>query len=277
MKKLILSSKSLLVLITLTVMLFLAILPSSKSLAQTAAVEDGAGIFTADEITSFETQCTDISSTYNTDIYILTTNSTDGLNRHDYLSDYADSLAVENSVLLLICMDPDDRGYQIESFGTAQDLVLPERIDQISEDITPLLKSGSYALATQTFLDDTIYFLDNEPSQEDINSFHDSVNSKGDNKEDSIFFQLWFQLLIAVALSAIIVIIMILNAGGKVTTNAETYLDHNDSHILAQHDHYVRTTLTKHKKPKNNGGGGGATGGNTSGGGRSFNSGGGSF
>lgn len=60
---------------------------------------------------------------------------------------------------------------------------------------------------------------------------------------------------------------MIFNMGGRVTTNASTYLDANNSRVKNKSDRYLRQTVTKTKIQKNTGGGrGGGGGGMTRGG-----------
>ncbi|HEX3022954.1 MAG TPA: hypothetical protein VHP81_11240, partial [Lachnospiraceae bacterium] len=96
------------------------------------------------------------------------------------------------------------------------------------------------------------------------------MGTKAGVDPDNIFFQLWFQLLIAAIIGFLVVLIMILGAGGKVTTNSHTYLNDSESALTGARDDYIRTTVTKVKKPENNGNKGSGT---TSGG-NSFNSGG---
>lgn len=248
-------TKSRVLLFTLGILCFVSVFLSTKCLAATETINDGASLLSGDEIADLEEQCNQIKTTYNTDMFIVTTNSTNGLTRKEYLSDYSDATGVNDTVLLLINMDSADRGFYIKSYGTAQKHLTNARIDNIMDQIRPQLKNASYREAMETFLNETSTYLKSVPAKE------------------GLFYQLWFQIIVSLGIGGAIVLVMALNAGGKVTVNQETYLDNSTSRILAQHDHYIRTTLTKTKKQTNNNNGGDGI----SDSGRSSNGGGGSF
>lgn len=83
---------------------------------------------------------------------------------------------------------------------------------------------------------------------------------------DNIFFTWWFQLIAAIAVGGIAVSIMLYHAGGKVTVNGSTYMDQRTSDVIDQYDTYIRTTVTRERKPsdKDSGSDGGVTKGGTS-------------
>ena len=80
------------------------------------------------------------------------------------------------------------------------------------------------------------------------------------------------ELVIAIVVGLIAIAIMVGNAGGKNTTNCNTYLDPTNSRVLAKRDRYIRTSVNKRKIEKSDsssssgGGGGGGTKGNNGGG-----------
>ena len=45
----------------------------------------------------------------------------------------------------------------------------------------------------------------------------------------------------------IAVTVMVYNSGGKVTVTGSTYMDHDTSEVLSQHDTYIRTDVTREK------------------------------
>lgn len=58
---------------------------------------------------------------------------------------------------------------------------------------------------------------------------------------------------------------MVYNSGGRVTVTGSTYMDHDTSEVLDQHDTYIRTDVTRERKPdKDNDNDGGVTRGGTS-------------
>ena len=69
--------------------------------------------------------------------------------------------------------------------------------------------------------------------------------------------------------SGIIVFIMVLNSGGKNTTNCNTYLDFSSSKVLAKRDIYTHTTTTRRKRESSSSSGHSSSGRKTNGGGRS--------
>lgn len=76
---------------------------------------------------------------------------------------------------------------------------------------------------------------------------------------DSIFFKTWFQLLVSAVIAGIAVAIMKYNSGGKVTVSASTYMNGDTSGVIRKNDEYIRTTVTKQRKPSNNKSSGGGT------------------
>jgi uncharacterized protein len=83
---------------------------------------------------------------------------------------------------------------------------------------------------------------------------------------------LWFQLLVSLTIGGIVVGVMAFNSGGRMTTVSNTYMDQNHSGLIGRRDDYLRTTVTKVRKPTNNNQGnggfnaGGFRGGTSSGG-----------
>ena len=67
-----------------------------------------------------------------------------------------------------------------------------------------------------------------------------------------IYFDLWFQVVVSIVVSGIIVAIIAFSRKTPITTNSNTYLDQSKSHLRFHHDNYIRTVVTKQKKPSNN-------------------------
>lgn len=95
------------------------------------------------------------------------------------------------------------------------------------------------------------------------------IQYKAGANPDSILFKLWFQILIAVIIAAIVVGLLIYNSGGKMTVDEKTYLNKNKSKLVNHYDHYIRTSTrrTKRSSSSSNGGGGSRSGGGSHGGG----------
>ena len=87
-----------------------------------------------------------------------------------------------------------------------------------------------------------------------------------------IYLRAWVQLIAALIIGGIAVSVMAVKSGGVMTVNADTYLDSRYSGIRARRDDYIRTSVTKRKKPKPSEGGGSSGGGQVSSGGHSHSS-----
>lgn len=248
--------------------LFFLLFSASAFAAPDQYVYDRAGILREDEIEHLEKLARELSADREIAFIILTTDDTGGQYIRDYLSFFVDNNRVgyESSVgsTAIIGIDLFNRDVYIEGFGKAETYVDEERIYKIIEKVTPYLSNGDYEQAFETFLKQAHYYSGFKP---------------GFNP-DSIFHKLWFQLIIALSVSGIVVGIMVSSRGGKVTVDNNTYIDSDHSGVTSSKDRYVTTTISKVRKPQNDsggGGGGGFSGGGFSGSGRSFSGGGGKF
>lgn len=220
-------------------------------------VYDKAGLLGAQEIETLEALSREIGQRYNASIYMLTDKSSNGLSRKRYIEDFADQMEVTNSTIIFVNMEEGDRGVEIQGYGTNEFYMNDSRIEHVLDKIVPYLSAGEYYTALTTFLEQTETYLGRNP------------------KEDSLLANSWFQLAVSLAVGGIVVAIMAVHSGGKVTVNERTYLDSSRSKVIARHDDFVRTATTRVRRPQSNsggrGGGGVSMGGRShSGGGRSF-------
>lgn len=231
--------------------------PSINAFADSSnqRVYDNAGLLTSDEIESLEAAALELGVKYNTDIYIITDEDSDGKSREEYMEDFADAKAVENSTIIFVNMESGNRGFEIQGYGKDEFIITGSRIEDIIEVIKPLLSNGDFYSAFGTFLSEIEYYYEKGPQR-------------------SIFSEPWLQLIISLAIGGVVVGAMAFNSGGRITVNERTYLDASHSRIVARRDDYIRTATTKTRRPQNNnrsGGGGISSGGRShSGGGSSF-------
>ncbi len=127
-----------------------------------------------------------------------------------------------------------------------------------------------------------------KPQSSDPNAaYYDETWPEDDNSTmnevSSILNNVFVQLLIAIVIGAVTVVIMAYNSGGRMTAGGSNYIDPNHSGLIGRRDDYIRTTVTRIRKPQDNNTGGrggfnaGGFRGGMSGGGRSHSSGGGKF
>ncbi|AFM00876.1 MULTISPECIES: TPM domain-containing protein [Desulfitobacterium] len=285
----------------LLVIMLYAVCPTGVTAAlQEQRVFDSAQLFTEDERASLEETSKQYGSESDIDIVIVTTNDLGEKTPQLYLEEFYDANgADENGVyrsaaLLLLNMTPGARSVEIQGYGRLQTYLNNQRIESILDDITPLLADGNYYDAMLGYIEQAASYMQQEvqgsPGVNPGGSTHyDPPRSEGTGyteQEDSIFFNTLFQLSLAVVIGAAVVSIMAARSGGRVTTNNRTYLDPAHSRLLAHSDQYIRTSVTKVRRPKkdehnNNsgfgGGGGGFGGGGISPGGHSHSGGGRSF
>lgn len=228
----------------------------SKAASSMNRVSDNAELFTTGEVTSLESQSRKLEEKYDISVRILTEPNLGGKSVTVFIEDYFDSeleagRLKSDAAILFISMEPGNRTVEIQGYGKCKTLLSSERIDKILDQITPLLADGDYGEAAGSFLDKTGYYMS--------------------HKKDGIFYKTWFQLVIALVIGGISVAVLIPYDRGRVTTNSHTYLDESHSGVTARRDIYLRTIVTKRKRPEQNSGsgsGGGSrnTGGTSSGG-----------
>ena len=84
-----------------------------------------------------------------------------------------------------------------------------------------------------------------------------------------LFPHRWFQIIASLTIAGIAVSVMAYNSGGRITVNEGTYRDFSNSRVIERNDNYIRTSVTKRRKPSDdnqNSGGSGGGGGVSSGG-----------
>ena len=211
-------------------------------------VYDDAGLLSDSEISQLSEQIASIEKKQGIDIYILTTNddlgySSDIYNDYFFKEGHVDkNIFKEDTAILLINMDY--REVYLSGYGRCEDQLNSSRIQSITDNAASYLSNREYYKACEVAVDKVAHYM----------------------TTDYFYFQVWFQLLVACGISAIIVAIMASSRGTHVTTNANTYLDQSHSRLRFHHDNYIRTVVTKTKKPESNNNGSHGGGGHSSGG-----------
>ncbi|MFD1425574.1 uncharacterized protein JOD24_000244 [Kroppenstedtia sanguinis] len=217
-------------------------------------IYDYAGLLTDKEKKELETLATQYGTERKTDLIILTTDDTQGKDIEKYMQDFYDEKALgydrphgNCAILTINVQNPENRELYLAGFYEAEKYLDNSRLDRIRDQITPDLKKDQYYDAFHTFIETSHRYMGIRPGVD----------------PDSIWFNGWFQLLAACVVGGIIVGVMAYNSGGRVTINERTYQDTGRSRVLQQRDQYLRTSVTKRRKPTNNKshGGGGTTGG----------------
>ena len=156
-----------------------------------------------------------------------------GLAVYNYFKDTYKEDA-DNCVILTLDVS-SNRYISVIGQGKAATNMDTEREKMIAEKLVSYMKKQDYPKTCQTFMKLSNRYLQVKP---------------GINPE-AIYLKLWFQILISVLLSGIVVGLMAINSGGKMTTNQKTYLDEEHSNLLAKRDRYIRTSVTRTKRETN--------------------------
>lgn len=256
---------------------------------------DFAGLFTEEEILELEEITREQGEVGEIDIVIITENGIGNITRKKYLEDFYDTHGFgyqgehHDAALMLVNMDPNDRGVEIQGYKKAEHYLHNDRTEHVLDDLVPLLSDGYYFEAAEEFAKQVAYYMNEEKGvnsnpvigDENSGNYHGEASYDGPSNyygEKDFFTHPIFHLIISLGVGALVVAIMAYHSSGKVTTHNRTYLDEKNSRVVARHDRYIRTTTTRVKKPSNNssggrssGGGGISSGGHShSGGGRSF-------
>ncbi|RDW15909.1 TPM domain-containing protein [Oceanobacillus chungangensis] len=235
----------------------LPLLPSETSAALDSKqrIYDYANLLTEGEKSQLEKLASDYGAENKTDFVILTTSDTEGKDIKLYMEDFYEEQALgydkPHGNTAIITLDMKSGDVYLAGFYKADEYLSDSRLDQIRNMITPDLSNGDYYDAFTIFIQTSSKYMGISPW----------INP------ELFIFKLWFQILAPIALAAIIVGLMAFNSGGRVTVNERTYL--NTAQVTRRKDRYLRTTVTKTRKPSNNNGsgrGGGGGGGRTSGG-----------
>lgn len=109
-------------------------------------------------------------------------------------------------------------------------------------------------------------------AQSQYTQMMDEFISQSDQEMRTPYFFLawWFQLGLGLLVGTIVVLILVRNSGGKMTTNGKTYMNKSFSGLIGRRDIYTHTTYVRTRKSSSSSG-------SRSGGGRSHSSGGGRF
>lgn len=219
-------------------------------------VYDDAQLFTADEIDTLQKMCVGSAEGTKLDIAVATVDDTNGKSSMKYAEDFYDDNGLgydQGASGLILLIDMDNREIYISTAGIAIQYFNDDDIEDILTDLDDYMAYGDYYNAAVTYVNDVVshvsyindrYYSDVEPWFEgDYEDFKDYEDAPG----KTIFANPLIDLLIALAISAVIVAIMSFNSKSKMTVDANTYINRNEFDIHRSMDTYLRTSVTKHK------------------------------
>ncbi|CEG28750.1 TPM domain-containing protein [Bacillus sp. B-jedd] len=266
-------------------LMMLMILPWGMSTANAESFDrnhyiyDYAELLTKDEAAELQQIASEHGIESETAFIIVTLDDSNGKDIVQYVQDFYDEHGPgydqPHGNTAILAIDMSERDVYLAGFKKAEEYLDDSRLDLIREEITPDLSDGQYFDAFSTFINSAYEYMGIEPDVGDdsyadyglvgspqTDDFYEFAGPPSEN----LFFLWWFQLIVALILAGVIVTIMAYGAGGRVTVNAQTYMDRSRSKVVNQYDNFVRQTVTKQRKPSNDankfsggGGGGGVT------------------
>ncbi|MBC8589851.1 TPM domain-containing protein [Wansuia hejianensis] len=234
------------------------ILISNIALGQSDSKErvyDFANLLSKEEKEKLENLSSKYSAKRKTDFIILTISDPMGKDIVDYMEDFYDEEGLGydkihgNTAILTI--DMENRDVYLAGFYEAKKYLDDSRLDIIRDKISSDLSEGQYYDAFYTFIKTSYKYMGIRP---------------GVNPEN-ILFKFWFQIIVSLVVGGISVGAMAYNSGGRVTVSGRTYEDPSKSRIISRRDNYLRTNISKRKKPSDNNSNGGGSSSRGSGGG----------
>ena len=263
-------------------------------------VYDEAGLMKDYEIEELEDLSRESGEKAGIEIFILTHNDRSATYPEKYIEDFEDQLPIGDRVYFLY--DVYRGEIFMEGYGLAETYIHSKRIDKIFDNVEDYLKNGNYYDAFKTYITmsaaymeddselnyDHDYIYDSPPEGFDPNNeySYDDYDYQGyyDKEEllNSIFMNFWFQLIVALAIGGIVVGALAYRSSGRMTAGARDYQDRSRGGLIGRRDQYIRSSVTRWRKPQQSSSSGGSRGGfnaggfrgGTSSGGRSHSSGG---
>ena len=267
--------------------------------ADSRRVYDEAGLLDTYETQELEDLSHEYGERAGIEIYVLTNDDKNATYPEKYIEDFEDQLPVGDRVYFLYdSRDSDEPEIFMEGYET---YIHSKRIDKIFDNVEDYLRNGYYYDAFKTYITmsadymeddselnyDHNYSYDSTPEGFDPDNeySYDEYDYKGhyskEALQNSIFLNLWFQLFVAFAIGGIVVGALAYRSSGRMTAGARDYLDRSRGGLIGRRDQYIRSSVTRWRRPQQNTTSGSRGGfnsggfrGGTSGGGRSHSSGG---
>lgn len=241
------------------------LLPSKVNATETKVnVNDTAKLLNESQVENLNALLNDYSKKYNIDIVVLTIDGLDGKSDQKYLEDYVDSVldaGIYSENITILQFDIDSRYCTIQAYGSCESVINDDNIEYILDVVAPQISDHNYYEAFRDFAKGVDHYYNN-PSFE--------------FRHEPIYFKTWFHIVVSLIIGGLVVWGMAYHSQGRNTVNNHTYLDEKHSGVVARRDVYLRTSVTKVKKPtenNNSGGGRSSGGGGFSSGGRSHSGG----
>lgn len=270
----------------LTTLLLLLALSLTVALADTQ-VQDNAGLFTADEISEITDICNRIESTYQVDMFVLTSRNVPNGQTTAFADDYYDNhgmgMGSDNAGMLYL-IDMSNRKCWISTAGIMIDYITDEREESILDAGWDEMLDGEYGRSVVLALEKTEKFL-KQGRQRGQFRYDETTGIRYTKLYEPENKLTGMEILIAAIAGLAVMGIFIATVSSRYSLKGSTYsydlntmaavkLSRNDSHFVREH-----VTRVKNPEPPASSGSGSSGGSGThvsssgsthGGGGRSF-------
>lgn len=262
--------------------------PSYMALAdENSRVYDRANLLSASELQDLEELSLEYQEEVGVEIYILTHDDSRTPSPESYIEDFDDLLPFSDRVYFLY--DVYRGEIFMAGYGKAETYIHSRRIDAIMDEMVADLKKDNYYDAFVTYIKMSAdYMLDDSDLNYDHNYDYDKMpessydynnqysyddydygRSPDTSTREDAFRNPFLQLIVSFIIGGIVVAIMASNSGGRMTANSNNYINPGQSGLIGRGDQYIRTVVTRTRRPKQNTSStGGRSGGFSSGGSR---------
>ncbi len=225
-----------------------------------SAVNDFAGVYTPEQIEGFEKELAKMRQDYDCNVvaFIIDNEeyaSSELLAPERVSEKYLDLDTPKSTVVLWLNVASGNRSLYLLGYGSAQHKITDREADEITNGLKQYVVLAQEnpeggLLPYQVMMEEFIKCSDEEM------------------RRPYFFLTWWFHLILGVVLGVVVILVLLKNAGGRMTTDGATYLNQNFSQLKGRRDIYTHTTYVRTRKSSSSGGGGGGGHSHSSGGGR---------
>lgn len=259
-------------------------------------VYDYADLFTSYEEDKLTEYALEVEEDAKTEVYILTTDDTNGKSSMEYADDFGDNGAFgydyEYGTYIVMLINMEEREVWLSTSGKAEDYFSEYRIEWTLDAIFEYLPNGDYYKASYAYMDAVRDFMiDGAPSEDDEYDFpafddnYDDTYYGDDYYYDDDYYRssdsgitefILPAFLGSAVISGIILAIMIGSNSTKMTAGSRTYMAKEGIKLHAREDVFTHTTTVKRRIDTDSSGGSRSGGGSrhSGGGGHHISSGG---
>ena len=252
--------------------------PDEWEIDKNQYIYDYYNVFSESEELALQKMCEEAKAKLNMDVVIVCSGNLGGMHERDYADDFYDKGGYsESGVLYLIDLYHD--GIWISTAGLAMVYIDDVDVENLLDEVWVGFEKYDYYKSACDFVETVEDMVGDRKKDDDFKEVEDLWYEGGytdyedfmDAHSDKVyaaykenFFTPFKNPLLCLAagggLAFIVVLIMCISSGTKMTANSRTYMRNGSFNILHRFDRFTHTTTTSRKVSSSSGGGGGSRG-----------------